>query len=76
MDEGFEDLGAVSIKVVNADKIIVGILEDSPEMIALAVGISVDSEERPDFYLVECDPPRARQIAASLLNKADSIDGV
>lgn len=69
---GFEDLGAVTLRVLSADKIIVGILEESPDKVALAMGMQSSSE----YYLIECEPSKARQIAASLLNKADSIDGI
>jgi hypothetical protein len=69
MNDGFEEVGALELKVTNADRVIVGILEDSPDSIALALGYG------GDFVMLECEPSRARQIAASLLNKADSIDG-
>ena len=72
----FEDLGAVSLNVVNAERLIIGILEDSPDTIALAVGLPPGNGKRPEYFLIECDPSRARQIAASLLNKADSVDGI
>lgn len=74
MDEdissGFERLGAIRLQVTSADRIIVGVLEESPTHVALALG------RDDEYYLLECPPPKARQIAASLLNKADSIEGV
>lgn len=69
MDE-FESLGAISLKVTNADRVVVGILADTPDNVALALGCN------EDYLLLECPPSKARQIAASLLNKADSIEGI
>lgn len=69
MDD-FEVLGNLRLQVVSADRIVVGVLADSPGNIALALGF----EE--SYLLLECPPSKARQIAASLLNKADSIEGI
>lgn len=65
----FIDMGSITLKIADADRVIVGILQDSPDRVALAVGRSDD-----DYYLLSCPPARARQIAASLLNKADSAE--
>ena len=65
----WEDLGAVSLSTTPADRIVVGVLEDSPDNVAIALGFG-----EGDFILLECSPSKARQIAASLLNKSDSID--
>ena len=62
--EDWEDLGAVSLSASPADRIVVGILEDSPDNVAIALGYGVG----------ECSPSKARQIAASLLNKSDAVD--
>jgi hypothetical protein len=67
--EDWEDLGAISLSVQPADRIVVGILEDSPDNVAVALGFG-----QGEFILLECAPSKARQIAASLLNKSDSID--
>lgn len=69
MDD-FENLGAISLQTATADRVVVGVLEDSPDMVALALGC------QEDYLLLECPPSKARQIAASLLNKADSIEGL
>ena len=66
----FEQLGAISLTVTAADRIIVGVLEDSPDTVALALG------SKDNYLLLECPPAKARQIAASLLNKADSVEGI
>lgn len=70
LDDGFREMGAVTLNVVEADRVIVGVLEESPDTVALAVGCDESS-----YYLLECPPARARQIAASLLNKADRVEG-
>lgn len=70
LDNGFEEMGAVTLKVVEADRVVVGILEDSPDKVALAIGC-----DESNYYLLDCPPARARQIAASLLNKADRVEG-
>lgn len=67
--DGFATLGALTLNVVDARHIVIGILEQTPGVIALALG---DGEDH--YLLLECDPARARQIAASLLNKADSVE--
>ena len=65
-------MGSLELRVVEADQIIVGVLEDAPDKVAIALGW--DGVEK--YMLLECPPQRARQIAASLLNKADHIDGL
>lgn len=70
--DGFESLGAVNLNIIEANRIVVGVLEDTPDHVALALG-----HEGADLYLLmECSPVRARQIAASLMNKADSVEGI
>jgi hypothetical protein len=64
--------GALSLRILQADKVIVGVLEDYPGMVALALG--VDSME--NYYLLECSPTKARKVAASLMNKADWVEGL
>lgn len=71
VQDGFQDMGSLTLKIVEADRVIVGILEHSPDHIALAIG-----RDGQDYYLLECPPWRARQIAASLLNKADKVEGI
>ena len=66
----FLDVGAMSVRAAYADRIIVGVLQDFPNTIALTLGFG------EDFAMMECTPARARQIAASLLNKADAIEGL
>ena len=67
--EDWENLGAVSLSASPADRVVVGILEDSPDNVAIALGYGVG-----EFILLECSPSKARQIAASLLNKSDVVD--
>jgi hypothetical protein len=64
--------GALSLRILQADKVIVGVLEDSPGMVALALGV----ENAENYYLLDCSPAKARKIAASLMNKADWIEGL
>ena len=70
--DGFTEMGAISLNVTDADRIIVGVSEQSRDKVALALG----NGEENKYYMMECPPSRARQIAASLLNKADSVEGV
>ena len=72
IEDGFKKLGALTLSVTDANRIIIGVLQHSPNIVALALGRD-DGEE---FFLMECEPWRARQIAASLMNKADSIEGI
>lgn len=67
-DYDMEDLGELSIRAVEADSVVVGISSDNRCEVTLALGFD------GNYYMLECSPARARQIAASLLNKADSAD--
>ena len=70
--DGFTEMGAMSLNIVEADRVIIGVLEDSPDRVALALG----NDAAARYYLLQLPPARARQLAASLLNKSDSIEGV
>ena len=70
--DGFTEMGAIALNIVEADRVIVGILGESPERIALALG----SDAAGSHYLIQLPPSRARQLAASLLNKSDSVEGI
>ena len=71
MNDEFDSVGEVELRVISADRIIVGLLEDERASVALTLGYGEDS-----YVMLECAPWRARQIAASLLNKADAIEGL
>lgn len=68
MDHDFLSVGSLSLSVTTADQVVVGLLGDTPGVVGLALGCS------GEFVMVECDPARARKIAASLLNKADAVE--
>lgn len=70
--DGFTEMGAISLSIVDADRVIVGILAETPDRVALALG----SDFYGNYYLLQLPPANARQLAASLLNKSDSIEGI
>lgn len=70
--DGFTEMGAISLSFTDADRVIVGILEERQDRVALALGNDADAT----YYLLQLSPHRARQLAASLLNRADSIEGI
>ena len=70
--DGFTEMGALSLSIVEADRVIVGILEESQDRVALALG----NDANGNYYLLQLPPAKARQLAASLLNKSDSIEGI
>lgn len=70
--DGFTEMGAISLNIVDADRVIVGILAETPDRVALALG----SDSYGNYYLLQLPPANARQLAASLLNKSDSIEGI
>lgn len=63
-----DDLGELSISAVDADSVVVGISSENRSEVTLALGCD------GSYYMLECSPAKARQIAASLLNKADSAE--
>jgi hypothetical protein len=69
--DGFTEMGAISLNIIDADRVIVGITEVAPDRVALALGNDTENQ----YYLLQLAPERARQLAASLLNKSDSIEG-
>lgn len=68
-DYEMDDLGELSISAIDADSVVVGICAENRSEVTLALGCG------GSYYMLECSPARARQIAASLLNKADSAEG-
>lgn len=70
--DGFIEMGAISLNIIDADRLIVGILDESRDRVALALGAGANDK----YYVLQLPPARARQLAASLLNKSDSIEGI
>jgi hypothetical protein len=70
--DGFTEMGAISLNIVDSDRVIVGVLADTPDRVALALG----NDANGNYYLLQLTPERARQLAASLLNKSDSVEGI
>jgi hypothetical protein len=70
--DGFTEMGAISLNIIDSDRVIVGVLADSPDRVALALG----NDATDSYYLLQLTPERARQLAASLLNKSDSVEGI
>ena len=77
MSEPFIPMGECSISdAVDANKIIVGVSRDNTGGVILALGRDGLAEGTELWLVLECPPGQARQIAASLLNKADSVEGI
>ena len=70
--DGFIEMGAISLNIIDADRLIVGILEENRNRVALALGTGTGDT----YYVLQLPPARARQLAASLLNKSDSIERI
>jgi hypothetical protein len=70
--DGFTEMGAISLNIIDSDRVIVGVLADTPDRVALALG----NDAADSYYLLQLTPERARQLAASLLNKSDSVEGI
>jgi hypothetical protein len=70
--DGFIEMGSLSLSIIDADRLIVGILEERRDRVALALGNGSDDT----YYVLKLPPARARQLAASLLNKSDSIERI
>lgn len=74
MTKPLKSLGDFSIAdAIQADNIILGVSRDKPGCLAVALGRVKGLVD--DIWLVfECPPAEARKIAASLMNKADSVE--
>lgn len=66
-------MGQMTLSVVEARRVVIGVVEQGHRSGARAVALAL-GDPHGNYFMLECPPARARQIAASLLNKADSVE--